>query len=217
MKTLFTQIKPDSLSSEQIRTWDQAVANSDLPDPICNEYEWVMSYHTVDGLNRPALMLFEHGNMFSICEHHERDVTILAPLESGWLYDRPFLGADPIPLLFKAIDLLDDYYGQRNFPLMIFGGMSPHKPICNEILLNLGHLFNFYVQSDGCQGAASLEGGIDGFISRRSSNFRSKLKKAVRKTKELGLSYERHIPADPKEAMNIYQRMLAVEEKSWKG
>lgn len=61
--------------------------------------------------------------------------------------------------------------------------------------------------------AAELEGGVEGFLRRRSSGFRKNLRKAERQSRARGVRFE---IADYDEESS-FERMLAVERKSWKG
>ena len=61
---------------------------------------------------------------------------------------------------------------------------------------------------------ASLEGGVDGFVSRRSRKFRANLRRAQRRADGVGLTFENADGARPAE---VYERMLRIEVESWKG
>ena len=209
---------PETGQEERERLWQHAARSCELPDPYCSEPDWVLSYHLTHGRQRPMLMLFEHGNAIVLAqESMSNGQPVFVSPESSWLYDRPLLGADPIPLFFHAIDLIEKRFGQKKMPPIILGGIWPHQPLSNELLLNLGHIFSFFLYTQGKQCAASLEGGVDGFLSRRSSNFRAKLKKSVHKAREAGVSYERVAPECESMVRQTFDRMLKVEAQSWKG
>ncbi|MBQ7608153.1 MAG: GNAT family N-acetyltransferase [Desulfovibrionaceae bacterium] len=216
MDILFQTLPNAPLPADLRDAWFAAAGKSELPDPCCSEPPWVVSYHRAISPDRRVLLLSEHGNL--VCLAEERDLrgkVFLVPLESSWLYDRPLLGQDPLPLFFKAVALLEEEYEQ--VPDIILGGMWPHYPLCNELVVHLGHVFSFYRLCRMEQGAASLEGGLDGFLANRSANFRQKLKKARRKTADIGVHFERICPTSEQEASTTYARMLAIEERSWKG
>jgi CelD/BcsL family acetyltransferase involved in cellulose biosynthesis len=63
---------------------------------------------------------------------------------------------------------------------------------------------------------ASLEGGLDGFLARRSANFRVSLKRARRRAAERGLTIE-PVWVGEAEVAEAFERLLAVEAQSWKG
>ena len=78
-------------------------------------------------------------------------------------------------------------------------------------------LFTIYLAGECIQAGASLEGGLDGFLSRRSANLRSKWRKSFRRAADRGVTFERSCPTDTAGADAVYARMLAVEQRSWKG
>lgn len=65
--------------------------------------------------------------------------------------------------------------------------------------------------------SASLDGGLDGFLSRRSRLLRRRLRQATRRARDAGVEYERSTPQSPAEAAAAFERMLGVERTSWKG
>jgi CelD/BcsL family acetyltransferase involved in cellulose biosynthesis len=65
--------------------------------------------------------------------------------------------------------------------------------------------------------SASLTRGPDGFLSRRTRKFRENLKRASRKGEDAGIYFERCQVFEQTEAEAAYARMVAVENKSWKG
>src|SRR5205823_6218952 len=63
---------------------------------------------------------------------------------------------------------------------------------------------------------ASLEGGVDGFLGRRSRELRKSIRKSLRGASHAGLSFEgvRATSADGAEA--LYEQNQSVEAASWK-
>ena len=212
------QTFPHNFPPELFIIWRKAAWATHLPDPFSSEPEWCLSYHLAISPNRPLFLFGNNGNCLFLAEEQMQFGPLLTPLEASWMYARPLMGSDPITLFLSSIEEIRDYYASQNkaLPTIIFGGMWPHQPLSNELLLNAGHIFQFYLHSSGRQCAASLEGGVDGFLSRRSSNFRLKLKKSRRLAKEAGVTFERISPR-PKQVSAVYERMLKVEAKSWKG
>jgi hypothetical protein len=59
---------------------------------------------------------------------------------------------------------------------------------------------------------ARLDDGLEGFLSRRQASLRRSLAKAIRRSSRLGLHFE-----VPDEREPAFERLLAVERRSWKG
>jgi CelD/BcsL family acetyltransferase involved in cellulose biosynthesis len=62
---------------------------------------------------------------------------------------------------------------------------------------------------------ASLEGGVDGFLARRSRELRKSLRRARRVADASGLVFE-SVRARRADAAALYERIQAVEATSWK-
>ncbi|MEC9072926.1 MAG: GNAT family N-acetyltransferase, partial [Myxococcota bacterium] len=61
-------------------------------------------------------------------------------------------------------------------------------------------------------------GGVDGFLSRRSSRFRRNLRRAERRAQEEGITFRWHTNTDDEASRQaMYRRALAVDDRSWKG
>ncbi|MCA9796482.1 MAG: GNAT family N-acetyltransferase, partial [Candidatus Eremiobacteraeota bacterium] len=61
----------------------------------------------------------------------------------------------------------------------------------------------------------SLEEGFEGFLARRSSQFRSRLRRARKRFVREGFECEPFDPSQP--PAPLYERILAIERNSWKG
>ncbi|MCL2124210.1 MAG: GNAT family N-acetyltransferase [Desulfovibrionaceae bacterium] len=119
-------------------------------------------------------------------------------------------------MLAQAMAFLTKEYAPH-FPKILISGIRPRGALARRLIQAFSDDFAIYVHSGGLQCAASLSGGIDGFLSRRSANFRSKLKKACKRATAKGIYFERVLPMSPEDASAIYVRMLAIEAASWKG
>jgi CelD/BcsL family acetyltransferase involved in cellulose biosynthesis len=62
---------------------------------------------------------------------------------------------------------------------------------------------------------ASLDGGIDGFLSRRSRELRKTIRKSLRAAESAGLVFE-SVRATKAESTALYDRIQAIEVDSWK-
>ncbi|HJD98040.1 GNAT family N-acetyltransferase [Mailhella massiliensis] len=202
---------------ELVRRWTGAAARSGKPDPFSCTPAWQLAFHDAFYPSRRLLIEEEEGNIMAFAEMAlPSGRAIFTPLESHWISGCPLLGPDAEELLAHAVALF-----ARNThvlpPAFLISGMEMDSPLLMQLYRNLGHFCRFLEQPFSLQRSASLEGGMDGYLSRRSANFRAKMKKARRKALAQGVMMERHVPAEPAEADRLYGRMLAVEEKSWKG
>ena len=102
-------------------------------------------------------------------------------------------------------------------PLFAISGLAPDGELFRKLRRRLDPLFDFRQFDADTLCSASLAGGLDGFLSRRSARHRQNLRKQLRRVTSAGVRFERHAPADAAVARQVYARMLAVEEQSWKG
>ncbi|MEH6809544.1 MAG: GNAT family N-acetyltransferase [Hyphomonas oceanitis] len=140
----------------------------------------------------------------------------MAPIETMWMFGCNALGPHALDLLDDLIPKLPAYYPEQ-LPAFIVSGLEPEGCLYRDLRRRYDSRFNIRKYRSKILCAASLEGGIEGWLSRRSSNFRRNLKRAERRAQAGGTWFERAQPSSEIDADRCYDRMLAVEEKSWKG
>lgn len=124
------------------------------------------------------------------------------------------LGQDAFAILVEAVEAMTRSEPESNFRIEV-SGVYPTDPILGKL--------DRYAQIPGtlmkqdAGAVASLEGGLDGWLSRRSRNFRKALRRARSRTEKEGIVFERVSPSTEDEATALYDRMLDVERRSWKG
>lgn len=217
----FLSLSPEAESSpatgDFCALWKRLALSTEQADPFCCAPDWHLSFHQAFS---PARRLFFKTASDACIIFAEKifspEKTYLTPLEASWFFGCPLLGDGSLDLLAEALDYFVREYAP-DFPHMVISGIRPEGRFAQDLLRRFGHNFTFFRHSYSIQCAASLQGGLDGFLSRRSANHRAKLRKAARRAKEQGISFERHSPASAGEAAQIYRRMLLVEKSSWKG
>ena len=207
-----SQDHPDS-------NWNQSVSGISQADPFCCRTEWQLSFHEAMEPNRRLIYRETPGSAVVFAEQSgSYPGPLLVPVESNWMFGCPLLGPD-------AVDLLDDVLGQiesgsttrRAPPAFVISGLRPRGTPLRQITTKFRSRFNLQSAGSSVLCSASLAGGLDGYLSRRSSSHRRGLQKQARRAAKSGIVFERHAPANKAEAEAIYGRMLAVESSSWKG
>lgn len=200
-----------------MRHWTMLANGTRQPDPACSAPVWNLAYHEVFNPERRIFYLSSDTSLLLLSEMPpSEDGVILTPLEDSWMFGRPLLGFYAAELLEEALDIFAAEY-KRKLRGLVLSGIVRRTPEATKLLVLHGRNYNFFKYQTTTQCYASLHGGMDGWLSRRSANHRAKLKKAARKARDAGIIFERHKPRTAKEAANIYARMLAVELQSWKG
>jgi len=202
---------------EHFPTWTRAAVSTNQADPFCCSPTWQLSFHDAFSPRRPLFVEESSDSALVFAEKvFASGEIVLTPIEPHWFFGCPLLGAHAAELFAAAMPLLEKRY-PRTFPRILISGIRPNGRLAQRLLRACGKDFLLYLHSDGVQCAASLHGGVDGFLSRRSANHRHKLKKAQRQARNAGVYFERNAPATAAEAKAVYARMLAVELSSWKG
>ena len=200
---------------ELIRRWTDLASRCGRPDPFCCTPAWQLAFHDAFAPSRPLFFQIEDENVLAFSEMQlTNGMPVLTPLETEWISGSPLLGPGADELLLAALPRMRALFNGA-LPCLLIGGMEKGSPVRERLLSLRG--FRVIEQPESRQRSASLEGGMDGYLSRRSGNFRAKMKKARRRAAESGVAFERHVLGSEEEADRLYARMLAVEEKSWKG
>lgn len=204
-------------TSESIGHWQRLALSTAQADPVCCSPFWPLAFYEVFTPKRNVFYL-ESANgivLFSEFFYPNGDVALL-PLEDSWLFDQPLLGDDAPELLEEALPEIAARYAGK-MPAIFISGVREKYDFARSIFSRFSKHFIMYRQNgENRPAAASLAGGVDGWLSRRSANLRANLRKALKRASAFGVTFERWRP-DAQNVRNIYERMLAVERKSWKG
>lgn len=174
-----------------------------------------MSFHEVMAPQRERVVVGWGDSVLALAGRRTADGgRWFEPLDSGWRFGCPLLGEDAVDLLCLFLEAL----ARAGTPhAVLLSGLLPGGRLVRRIHKQAGAHWEFVHREPTVLQSASLEGGLDGWLSRRSGHFRRRLLHAVRRAQALGVSYERHVPHTEQEADAVYERMLAVERTGWKG
>jgi CelD/BcsL family acetyltransferase involved in cellulose biosynthesis len=204
--------------SELHDVWTRLALESDQADPFCSSDFWQLSF--CETLAQQAIPTVEEaaGNIIAFSQlWFKGTLRMLLPLETDWCFGCPLLGRNAPELLAETIAYIRRQCGDFVFPDIAVSAVRPNSALLRELHAHLRRTHDFFLYSRGAQCSASLEGGLDGFLSRRSGNFRQKIKKSFRLARERGVEFERVLPLTPEEAKGTFDRLIAVELTSWKG
>jgi len=136
------------------------------------------------------------------------------PLEAMWGLACPVVGPDPLVLAGALAERLHE--DAPTATLLACGLRAPSLRL-TALAAALSPTHKLIAGSPTLRQVASLEGGVDGFLSRRSPRFRTNLRRALKQAKAIGLRHERHLPSTVQEAEALYARAVAIDDRSWKG
>ncbi|GHU05017.1 hypothetical protein FACS1894205_4240 [Alphaproteobacteria bacterium] len=202
---------------EQSPVWKEAAIRTEQADPFCCTAAWQLSFHDAFSPKRRLFVKESSNGVLAFAEKiFTPEQIYLTPIEPLWFFGCPLLGEGSVSMLSEAMGAIEKTYAPQ-FPRIMISGIRPNSVLSRRLARAFSDRFDLFLHSMEVQCAASLAGGIDGFLSRRSANHRKKIKKESRKAQENGIYFERVVPSSPQESEAIYSRMLSVERASWKG
>jgi len=194
---------------------DAAVVATAGIDRFCSSSAWVLS--AAEAL-MPARTSFVHrgdaGWLAAMRGVHASGLTYIEPLELAWGLASPLVGADAEALAEEVVALL--VRRRADFQVALFPGLAPDAPALRALLARVPEAWERRWGQATIRHVASLAGGVDGFLSRRSRNFRKALRHARRGADAAGITFESVRATEEAGAARLYRRILAVEDRSWK-
>lgn len=197
--------------------FDAAVAATPGIDRYCSSSAWVLPAHDAFHADARPLVLRSEAGWAALGRSVAPTVgRYLAPLEAMWGLACPLVGANPTRL---AQDFAAAAAARRgSWDTLWLSGVPLDGPLFRALAgvfarasfrVRVGPTANRYV--------ASLDGGFDAWIGERSARFRANLRRALRRCEAEGVRFETLAPRRDADPAALYQRILAVEARSWKG
>jgi hypothetical protein len=193
--------------------FDREVAQTPAIDRFCSSAAWILAATAALMPPRaPFSFKGEFGYFAAMRGVHPAGFPYIEPVELAWGLASPLIGTDPVGLVGEVVPLLA---GRRDWQLAIFSGLTVNGPQRRALDATLPARWERRRGQPTVRHVASLEGGIDGFLSRRSRELRKSLRKSLRAAEGAGLTFE-SVRASEATAPALYDRIQAIEAKSWK-
>lgn len=207
-ETLATYDQPGS-------AWNRFALATAHPDPFSALTAWQLSFREAMDAEHLVLVRESEAGLVQMAVLRLGQTFCLGPMESSWLFGCNVLGPGGVDVLeatlaepaLRTLDL------HRR---VIVSGVAPEGALLGDIRRRLGGQYRMRPIRADKHCAASLDGGMEGFLSRRSANFRRNLRRVVRDAEREGVVIERHQPSSEAEAYKVFSRMLAIEDRCWK-
>jgi CelD/BcsL family acetyltransferase involved in cellulose biosynthesis len=212
------RVQPLSLAEldAEAEAFDAAVLATPGIDRFCSSSAWVVS--AAEAL-MPARHAFVHraassaGYLAAALSQHPSGLVCVEPLELAWGLAAPLVGADPGALADATADLLAATPAWR---IALFAGIVAASPLAVALDAALPARWERRIGQPTRRHVASLAGGVDGFLARRSRELRKALRKAERRAAEHGIAVTAVDARTAGEATALFDRILAIEAASWK-
>jgi Acetyltransferase (GNAT) domain len=209
--------------AERADEFDALVAQSPQIDRFCSSSAWVLSAAEALMPERPsATLVGTHGYFAAMLASYGNGVPYLEPLELSWGLACPLIGRDVAALVDEVAEQLAR---RLDWTFCLIPGVTADGPH-QRALARHGRPWMVRRGSTTQRHIANLDGGIDGFLRRRSPNFRRALQKSLRAASAAGIEFvaaapmpvhlQRLVVEGTDECSALYQRIMAVEVGSWK-
>jgi hypothetical protein len=194
--------------------FDRAVSETPGIDRFCSSSAWVLAANTALMPPRAPFAYRGKAGYFAAAQGvHPAGFPYIEPLELAWGLASPIAGADSRALCEEIIGVL---FARRDWRLAIFAGLAEPGPQRKALDRLLPPTWEQRLGKPTVRHVASLEGGIDGFLSRRSREMRKSIRKSLRAADANGLTFEDVRVTSADGAADLYARIQAVEAHSWK-
>jgi CelD/BcsL family acetyltransferase involved in cellulose biosynthesis len=195
--------------------WNRAAMAELHGDPLCCRTEWQLSaLATMHAGARPEIAVAGDAVVALAWLDGDRLGPVLGPCESSWCFGSPLLGEGAVELLLQR---LGELRAQGLRPAVLVTGLLPDGATLARLHRLASRSHQLAAGEERVQCVASLAGGLDGFLARRTGHFRRRVRHAERAARAAGVAFVRCAPADAAAARAVYARMCAVEARSWKG
>ena len=197
--------------------YNRSVGETQWIDRFCSRSEWIVSFHLAFLPDR-ELHLYRRGDSFVALAAREHPTVglYLEPLENMWCFACPLTGSEAPRLLADVAAA----HSQPDRPLpIVLSGVPLAGELLPALVETLGDIYEIRAVDSTRRFVASLAGGMDGFLSRRSASMRRNLRAATRKAVRAGIAFqsiEIGSVADF-DAARALERILSIEVHSWKG
>ncbi|MGE0550070.1 MAG: GNAT family N-acetyltransferase [Kofleriaceae bacterium] len=193
--------------------FDREVAATPAIDRFCSTTAWILAAAATLMPPRAAFSFRGATGYFAAARGiHPAGFPYIEPLELAWGLAAPMIGRDPKPL---AEEIAATLAARRDWQLVIFTGMTADGPQREALELALPARWERRRGVPTLRHIASLADGLDGFLSRRSRDLRKSLRRGLRAASDAGIEFVA-VRARPDEADALYDRIQAVEARSWK-
>jgi hypothetical protein len=207
-------MSPEQLAADA-RRFDQAVLHSRGIDRFCSSSAWVLSaVSTIMPERVSRIARLGDGYFAAMLNRHPTGIRSLEPLELAWGLASPLVGPEPGVLAEQVAALMAE---MKDWQIALLPGMSADSALLTALMDQLPDTWQRRWGGATVRRVASLGGGLDGFLSRRSRDFRKSSRRGLRRASDEGIGLEVHAGASPEAAVRLFERALAVEARSWKG
>ncbi|MFB6262686.1 MAG: GNAT family N-acetyltransferase [Bradymonadaceae bacterium] len=207
----------DALLDERSE-FDRLVDRTPDIDRFCSSSYWSFSaFETLFADHEAWIRRAEDVDGYVALAHgrHPHIGNYLQPFEASWGLASPFVAGRARPLIREFVREIRD--PGLDWNMLFLSGLFEQSPQFRELVRRLRPDYELGIGPQMARNVASLEGGFEDYLARRSSKFRSNLRRSRRRAEEAGLETEYRCDLEAAEAVeSVFERILDVERHSWK-
>jgi len=193
--------------------WNEFANQTSNIDSFCSSYVWIEPSFRVF-YKRTNLFISEtEKSALILCQgNDEKRGRYYEPLENSWKLTSPFIGENIEQDLCSLLEPLM----HTEWNTISLSGLYPS--LVSKIKKCFLEIENIQIEDDkiGYRYLASLEGGTEGFYSRRSRKFRRNMRKNKEKTQKANIQFKIFKLTSPNEVLSYFERAIDIEKRSWK-
>lgn len=193
---------------------DREVAVTPAIDRFCSSSAWILAASSALMPPRAPFSFAGPAGYFTAMRGiHPAGFPYVEPLELAWGLASPLVGRDAVALAADVVSLLA---ARRDWRLAVFAGLTADGPQRRALDRVLPARWERRRGTPTIRHVASLAGGVDGFLSRRSRELRKSIRKSLRAAAEAGVVFESVQRSAAADAAALYARIQRIEAASWK-
>lgn len=212
-KSAWTQLTRSAFELET-PLFDDMVLETPGIDPFCSSSFWILS--AADALHEKAITHFWQHPMgyLSLARHYlPQWGQILMPLEAAWCLASPLITNQPETFIHL---LANEIRRESGWDTLFLAGLSLEGRLWQALVKAFrGYIIYRARESSRCQ--ASLQGGMDGYLGRRTAKFRKNMRRSQRAAASAGIRFEWSDRWTDHGEMQFFETAMDLEARSWKG
>lgn len=195
---------------------DSLVLQTHGIDRFCSSSLWTLpAYEAIMPRGLPWIWQSDAGFINLVRYRLQSGETCLLPLEAAWNFASPLISAQPAQLAAELLRVLYEHQDQWDF--CVLSGIAQGSELFMTAAQTLAPYFDVRQGDATSRYVAHLEDGVEGFLARRSANFRHAIHRTRAKAQSSEFVFENVELKSPDTAAHAYDEILAIEALSWKG
>ncbi len=207
----------DPLDPGDLGRWDALAANGATIgiDAWCSRPGWGLAVHdSFASEDDEMVFLADDAGIGVFGRMTGADGTpALVPLDRVWGFGSPIV-CEVDDTESVTAHIADRLIADPSWKVCALSGMAEGEALDRAVISAFGRHVSLYAGETRTRCRASLEGGIDGYLARRTREHRRNIRQGQRRSANRGITFAVDDGNDP--AMTT-SRLHAVELRSWKG